>query len=243
MLRKPIIASEMFEGLNIVEYVSVVECDECSAQVSNLVIAIGRKDLRSYHKFVTYRLQSDGRLDKIRDPSELPNWSLRGGEADFTLDEAFYGLFPEKMVTLYTNSSLVHGFVYLPWLKMFHLKFFINNTRYFYWRKLNEDKTLTDWDNGTIEGTVTSLNSSFYINRRIYTIDTNPQVFALISHEMHINERGGQMVFRITNIVSDRHSSLKYKLFCWLGYRGQAVLQLFRQTNITTTPIATSDSI
>ena len=208
MMENYINASDIFPGFPIVEFVAAVLCDKCPNNVSNVVIVVGRETLKEYHKFGTFRLQSDGSLTKIditkdEDKELLKNWRLRDGEEPFTLDAPFYGFFPETMVTLQTNYSNIHGFAFFPSLQIFHLKYYTEIGRYFAYRKLRPDGSLTNWTETGIIGEAHVLNSAFYIKDKIYALDNDMQYFARISHEIIVDtDQSGELVFKVTSVVS-----------------------------------------
>ena len=245
VLEQPIMASDMFPGYPIVEFVSAVICDNCPDIVSDLVIVVGRKTPKNYHKFGTFRLQSDGSFLKIGGKDLPRNWGgdggLRQGDTEFTLNEAFYGFFPEGMVTKDTNSSWIHGFAFIPSQQIFILKYFTEKGRYFMYRKLKSDGSLTDWKETGIQhihdrdGHV--LNSVFYIKDKIYTINNDPQHWPRISHEIIVDNKNEDLIFRYTDVVSNPSNILThfYMNSDLPGRGGQSILQLLPKFNILTT--------
>jgi hypothetical protein len=185
--------------------VAAVICDDCGPKAANLLIAIGRKDTQSYRSFATFRIQSDDSLVRIRDQNELPpNWQLRPyGEFDLNAPP-YWGFFPENVVTFKSNFSNIHGFTFFGPKRIFLLKYYIEDKRFFIYRKINRDGSLTNWKElGINDQYPYSLNSIFPLNDSLYTINNHQNnIFHRIDSEVIVKEMNGVLQFSTRDIVS-----------------------------------------
>lgn len=224
ILEQPVMAPTLFNGFNIVEFVATVLCNGCPPEVSDLVIVIGKPNPSSHHKFATFRMKSDTTFEKLG-PNDLPKeWGLRYGEALFTLDDVYYGFFPEDTVTETTNGSNFHGFTFLPNEQIFSLKYYNEKGRHFFYRKLNSDGTLGDWKDTGIVGQPHVLNSLFYMKDELYAIDNDPQYMPRISHQIFVDKQNDDYVFRIKDIVSHSILILFYNCLLIAEHRSPRIL-------------------
>jgi len=146
-------------------------------------------------------MQNDDSLLRIRDIKELPpNWKLKT-DGEFSLDDVYWGFFPEDSVTEKLNGSNFHGFTYFGPTQIFILKYYNENKRYFLYKKLNSDGSLTDWIDLKIEGDYNSLNSIFPINHTLYAINNDPQIMPLISSRIILEEKNGVLDVNSHNLV------------------------------------------